>query len=95
MKRAEYSEYLCIRKYRKEDTRPIMWHIRPDYSPALKQKIDGLLREFRFYPTSVREPEFWRGDGDFIIYSPYENEAEWLSMTTASGRARGEAAIRA
>ena len=99
MKRAEYNEYLyirsSIRKYRKEGTRHIMWHIRPDYSPALKQKIDGLLREFRFYPTSVREPEFWRGDGDFIIYSPYENEAEWLSMTTASGRARVEAAIRA
>ena len=99
MKRAEYNEYLyirsTIRKYRKEGVRPIMWHIRPDYSPALKQKIDGLLREFRFYPTSVRKPEFWRGDGDFIIYSPYESEEEWLSMTTASGRARVEAAIRA
>ena len=39
MKRAEYNEYLyirsSIRKYRKEGTRPIMWHIRPDYSPAL------------------------------------------------------------
>ena len=69
MKRAEYSEYTFIRKYRKEDTRPIIWHILTDYSPALKQKIDGTCPGIPFLPHQC-EPEFWRGDGGPIIYSP-------------------------
>lgn len=98
MKRAEYNEYLyirsSIRQYRKEGRKPIMWHIRIDYSAELKQKIDSLLREFGFYPCSLQTPSFLRGDGDFIIYIPYKDEADWLTLTTDSERAAVEAAIR-
>ena len=41
MKRADYNEFLyirsTIRKDQKNGTRPIMWHIRTDYSAELKQ----------------------------------------------------------
>ena len=99
MKRADYNEFLyirsAIRKDEKKGTRPMMWHIRTDYSAELKQRIDELIRSTGFYPCRVGECSLFRDGNDYIIYIPYRDEAQWLELTTPEERADVAAALRA
>ena len=99
MKRADYNEFLyirsAIRKDEKNGTRPIMWHIRTDYSAELKQRIDELIRSTGFYPCRVGECSLFRDGNEYIIYISYRIEQEWLELTTKEERAAVAAALRA
>ena len=99
MKRADYNEFLyirsAIRKDEKNGTRPIMWHIRTDYSAELKQRIDELIRSTGFYPCRVGECSLFRDGNEYIIYISYRSEHEWLELTTKEERAAVAAALRA